>query len=50
MINSGVFPTEIFEEVLEGVLEMGVGAFQQQGCLIGVEVLISEEDSLAVHN
>ena len=47
VIGAGVFPVELVEELLEDVLEVGVGAFQQVGLLH--RVLGGEEDALAVH-
>jgi len=48
MIYSHIFSVVIVKESFEGVLEMSIGALDK-GIVLGVQILIWEVDSLAVH-
>ena len=50
VIHSQIFPSEIFEEGLEEMLEVGIGALNQHARLVlVVDVLIHKVNSLPVH-
>jgi hypothetical protein len=48
MILPCIFSIEVLQEIFEGMLEVGIGSFDEGG-LLGVEVLIGEVDALSVH-
>ena len=48
VIDSDILAIELGDELFKVVLEVRVGAFHRDG-LLGIQVLISKEDSIPVH-